>query len=34
MKNHELKQEIHAADSAINRRDFDEVAKFYTKMRR
>jgi len=31
MKNYELKQEIHAADSAINRRDFDEVAKFYTK---
>ncbi|HBC58069.1 MAG TPA: DUF4440 domain-containing protein [Gammaproteobacteria bacterium] len=30
MTNHELKQEILAADSAINRKDFDAVSKFYT----
>jgi len=30
MKNHELKQEILAADNAINRKDFKAVSEFYT----
>lgn len=31
MKKHAIKQEIHAADQAINCKDFEAVAKFYTK---
>ena len=30
MKDHAITQEIHAADHAINRKDFDVVAKSYT----
>lgn len=30
MNHQALKQEIHAADQAINNKDFDAVAKFYT----
>ena len=30
MSHQTLKQEIHAADQAINNRDFDALAKFYT----
>ena len=30
MSHQTLKQEIHAADQAINKKDFDAVAKFYT----
>jgi len=31
MNHQPLEQEIHAADQAINNKDFDAVAKFYTK---
>ena len=30
MKHQTLKQEIHVADQAINNKDFDALAKFYT----